>query len=316
MRWEIDPRKPAMENLFDACRVATLAMRKKHAGKVRLSADEWNELCNEVIVASVYQFLDSKVRRHTYCRDVSFYVNCASCVLSVFQFKLKYFLQDVRKSIDNMDRLTPEARMDLIDTACPVSYLSPGAGSSYAARQNLDAWKRKSDHGNFLKSEFADSYWEYVEACEATGIDVNKNALDYLLGCQFATGAKEKVEMILIRDSVVNDAVLGTLLVGGQKVCETLENRDKLLPYGEYSLIVNKSPSFGRDLPLIFNEKIKKYRGFRIHAGNRASDSRGCILVGNGRCNDTITDSRDAERAVTAIARNDCTLKIVNNGLL
>jgi len=316
MLWKIDPNKSAKENLFDACRVATLAMRKKHAGKVRLSADEWNELCNEVIAASVQQFLDSKVRRHTYCRDVSFYANCASCVLSVFQFKLKYFLQDVRKSIDNVDRLAPELKNALLDSAAPVNYLSQGSGSSFAAIQNLDAWKRKSEHGNFLKAEFAGNYWEYVEACEATGIDVNKNALDYLLGCQYATGAKEKVEMILIRDSVVNDAVLGTLLVGGVVICQTLENKDKLLPYGEYSLVVNKSPSFGRDLPLIFNDKIKKLRGFRIHAGNRASDSRGCILVGNGRCNDTITDSRDAERAVTAIARNDCTLKIVNNGMI
>lgn len=316
MRWLINPDKSAMENLFDACRVATYAMRKKHAGKVRLSADEWNELCSDVIAASVSQFLDSKIRKHTYCHDVSFYVNCASCVLSVFQFKLKYFLQDVRKGIDNMDRLAPEARMELIDTACPVNYLSTGSGSSYAAMENLDAWMRKSEHGNFLKREFADSYWEYLEACEATGIDVNRNALDYLLGCQYATGAKEKVEMILIRDSIVNDAVLGTLLVGGVVICQTLENKDKLLPYGEYSLVVNKSPSFGRDLPLIFNDKIKKLRGFRIHAGNRASDSRGCILVGGGRCNDTITDSRDAERAVTAIARNDCTLKIVNNGMI
>ena len=305
-----------MENLFDACRVATWAMRKKHAGKVRLSADEWNELCNEVIVASVRQFLDSKIKGRTYCRDVSFYSNCASCVLSVFQFKLNYFLQDVKKGIDNVDRLAPEARMELIDTAGPLSYLSQGSGSSYAAMQNLDAWKRNSGHGNFLKSEFADNYWEYLEACDATGIDVNKNALDYLLGCQYATGEKEKVEMILIRDSIMNDAVLGTLLIGGQKICDTLENRAKLLPYGEYSLVVNKSPSFGRDLPLIFNDTIKKYRGFRIHAGNRASDSRGCILVGGGRVNDTITDSRDAERAVTAIARNDCTLKIVSNGMI
>lgn len=316
MRWEIDPNKSAKENLFDACRVATYAMRNKYSGRLRFSNDEWEELCNEVILGSVSQFMNSKIKGRTYCRNVSFYMNCASCVLSVFQFKVKYFLQDVRKSIDNIDRLAPEARNELLDTACPVKYLSTGSGSSSAARQNLDAWKRKSDHGNFLKSEFSNNYWEYVEACEATGIEINKNSLDYLLGKQYATGEKEKVQMILIRDSIVNDAVLGTLLVGGVVICQTLENKDKLLPYGDYRLVVNKSPSFGRDLPLIFNDKINKLHGFRMHAGNRASESRGCILVGMGRCNDTITDSRKACDVVTEIARNDCTLKIVSNGMI
>lgn len=316
MRWLINPNRSAMENLFDACRVATYAMRNKYSSKLMLSREEWDDLCNEVILASVQQFMDSKIRRHTYCHEVSFYMNCASCVLSTWQFKLKYFLKDVKEGMDNVDRWSPELRAELLDTACPVNYLNQGSGSSFAARQNLDAWKRGSEHGNFLKGEYADNYWDYLEACEETGIDVNKNALDYLLGCQYATGTKEKVQMILIRDSVVNDAVMGTLLVGGVLVAHTLENKDKLLPYGEYSLVVNKSPSFGRDLPLIFNDKIKKSRGFRIHAGNRASESRGCILVGNGRMNDTITDSRDAERAVTAIARNDSTLLIVNNGTI
>ena len=279
MRWQIDPKKSAMENLFDACRVATLAMRKKHAGKVRLSADEWNELCSEVIAASVSQFLDSKIRKHTYCHDVSFYVNCASCVLSVFQFKLKYFLQDVRKGIDNVDRLAPEARMELIDTACPINYLSQGSGSSFAAIQNLDAWKRKSEHGNFLKAEFADNYWEYVEACESTGIEVNKNAL------------------------------MGKLFVGGVMICSTLENEKTLIPTGTYRLNVSKSPKFERMLPLVYNDKVPMLRGIRIHAGNSAKDSTGCILVGE-RIGNKLINSRPMERTVTEIARNDTTLEI------
>ena len=49
--------------------------------------------------------------------------------------------------------------------------------------------------------------------------------------------------MILIRDSIVGDAVLGSLLVGGVKVCDTLENRATLIPCGEYTLSVSKSPS-------------------------------------------------------------------------
>lgn len=122
--------------------------------------------------------------------------------------------------------------------------------------------------------------------------------------------------MILIRDNIIGDAVLGSLLVGGVKVCDTLENKKYLLPYADYKLSVGKSPKFGRELPLVFNDKVKMQRGFRIHSGNTIKDSRGCVLVGFGRVNNSIINSRSAETAITEIARHDNTLKIVSNGLI
>lgn len=122
--------------------------------------------------------------------------------------------------------------------------------------------------------------------------------------------------MILIRDSVVNDAVLGSLLIGGTKICDTLENKDKLIPCGAYKLSVSKSPKFGRDLALISNKDVPATRGVRIHAGNKASDSSACVLVGFGRMNDTITNSRSAETAVTELAKNDSGLIITTNGMI
>lgn len=122
--------------------------------------------------------------------------------------------------------------------------------------------------------------------------------------------------MLIIRDTVTNDGVLGKLLIDGVVVCDTLENRKTLIPVGEYSLKVCESPKFKRDLPLVFGMRIPKHRGFRIHAGNRASDSRGCILVGFGRINDTIAHSKAAEAAVTALARTDTKLLITGNGMV
>lgn len=116
--------------------------------------------------------------------------------------------------------------------------------------------------------------------------------------------------MILIRDSIVGDAVLGSLLVGGVKVCDTLENRATLIPCGEYTLSVSKSPKFKRDLALVFNDQVTATRGIRIHAGNSAKDSRGCILVGSGRCGEMLLDSKPMELGVTALARNDKTLVV------
>lgn len=122
--------------------------------------------------------------------------------------------------------------------------------------------------------------------------------------------------MILIRDSIVNNAVLGSLLIGGTKICDTLENKDKLIPCGAYKLSVSRSPKFGRDLALISNAEVPATRGVRIHAGNCAKDSSACVLVGFGRCNDTILNSRNAETAITELAKNDPGLIITTNGMI
>lgn len=122
--------------------------------------------------------------------------------------------------------------------------------------------------------------------------------------------------MILIRDSIVNDAVLGSLLIGGTKICDTLENKYKLIPCGAYKLSVSRSPKFGRDLALVYNDQVSATRGVRIHAGNSAKDSSACVLVGFGRCNDTILNSRNAETAITELAKNDPGLIITTNGMI
>ena len=122
--------------------------------------------------------------------------------------------------------------------------------------------------------------------------------------------------MILIRDSIVNDAVLGSLYVGGVKVSETLENKANLIPCGEYNLNVSKSPKFGRMLPLVYNDKVSMRRGIRIHVGNSVKDTSGCILVGFGRNGDRLINSKNAESAVTGLAANDAKLVITTNGMI
>jgi hypothetical protein len=122
--------------------------------------------------------------------------------------------------------------------------------------------------------------------------------------------------MLIIRDTITNDAVLGKLLVDGNVVCDTLENKDTLIPCGTYKLSVCDSPKFKRQLALVYNDEVPASRGIRIHAGNRAESSRGCILVGFGRVNDTITHSKAAESAVTALAGTDKALFITGNGLI
>jgi hypothetical protein len=50
------------------------------------------------------------------------------------------------------------------------------------------------------------------------------------------------------------------------------------IPRGRYELIITPSEHFGCDLPLLLN--VPGYTAVRIHWGNKAADTDGCILLG------------------------------------
>ena len=112
--------------------------------------------------------------------------------------------------------------------------------------------------------------------------------------------------LVLVRDIRTEATILGRLYLDGHMVCYTLENAAKAIPEGVYNLENSKSPKFKRELPLIFNKGLKASRGIRIHRGNTAKDSQGCILVGMGRSTEksSVTESAPAETMVTMLCRN------------
>jgi hypothetical protein len=94
---------------------------------------------------------------------------------------------------------------------------------------------------------------------------------------------------------------LGELLVDGVHECWTLEDvvragakvdGDTAIPYGVYDVIITFSPHFQRDLPLVRN--VPNFEGIRIHPGNDTADTRGCLLVGQGRDSTSVRNSRAA----------------------
>lgn len=113
-------------------------------------------------------------------------------------------------------------------------------------------------------------------------------------------------QLTLIRDIEGDKAILGKLYFNGSLVCYTLENAAKAIPCGVYLVQNSKSPKFKRELPLLWNSGVPSLRGIRIHRGNTAKDSQGCILVGMGRDTkkQSLTESAQAETMVTMLCRN------------
>ena len=70
---------------------------------------------------------------------------------------------------------------------------------------------------------------------------------------------------------------------------------------------------FKRELPLIYNDTVKAFRGIRIHVGNSLKDTSGCVCVGMGRNAEkmTLTESQLAETMVVGLCRGFHSLVVV-----
>lgn len=114
------------------------------------------------------------------------------------------------------------------------------------------------------------------------------------------------MKLELIREPSVNGCTLGRLVVDGKFECHTLEDvvrKEKIygetaIPAGVYEVIINFSNRFKRDLPLLVN--VPGFEGIRIHPGNVAADTYGCILPGKTRTTNSVGSSVLAFNALYA----------------
>lgn len=103
---------------------------------------------------------------------------------------------------------------------------------------------------------------------------------------------------------------IGILYINDVRICETLEDEDRglqefnplevikakkikgetAIPVGTYQVTWTYSPRFKKMLPLV--NGVPGYEGIRIHAGNKAKDTEGCILCGRNTEPGMVTNSR------------------------
>jgi hypothetical protein len=107
------------------------------------------------------------------------------------------------------------------------------------------------------------------------------------------------MDLVLRRRPSVDGCTLGELFVNGVHECFTLEDmvrdgpkiaHETAVPAGRYEVVITKSQRFGKMLPLLLN--VSGFDGIRIHSGNTAADTSGCILVGQRAAVDSVLDSR------------------------
>ena len=92
---------------------------------------------------------------------------------------------------------------------------------------------------------------------------------------------------------------IGKLSIDGVPFCETLEDlprdvkimNETCIPQGKYKVILNESNRFKRIMPLLLS--VPNFEGIRIHSGNTAANTSGCILVGKNTIKGQLTDSRE-----------------------
>jgi hypothetical protein len=115
---------------------------------------------------------------------------------------------------------------------------------------------------------------------------------------------KDILSLLLIRKVYTNESTIGDLYINGKFFCYTLEDvvrannikidKETAIPQGIYQVDITYSPRFKRKMPILYG--VPMFTGIRIHGGNKAENSEGCILVAYTKINNYhIYKSAEAE---------------------
>lgn len=126
------------------------------------------------------------------------------------------------------------------------------------------------------------------------------------------------MKLTLKRNFKGADYTIGKLYIDGHYFCDTLEDTVRpankkisgktAIPAGNYKVIKSYSPRFKKILPEILN--VPNFTGVRIHAGNTAKDTDGCVLLGLNKTKGAVLDSQATMTYFMARTPNEFELTI------
>lgn len=109
------------------------------------------------------------------------------------------------------------------------------------------------------------------------------------------------MKLLLNRIYKGKDYTIGKLFIGNKYFCDTLEDTVRTdgmkvygktaIPAGTYKVKLTESPRFRCLMPLICD--VPNFIGVRIHSGNVAEDTDGCVLVGFNKVKGKVINSRE-----------------------
>lgn len=122
------------------------------------------------------------------------------------------------------------------------------------------------------------------------------------------------MELTLKRETFTEESTIGSLSIDGAMECYILEDKDRgltdtmplgeivatkvygktCIPYGRYEIDWTLSNRFKIFMPILKN--VKGYEGIRIHKGNTAIDTLGCLICGTRKKNNMVTESTMATK--------------------
>lgn len=127
------------------------------------------------------------------------------------------------------------------------------------------------------------------------------------------------MKLELIREEFTDKSTIGSLLIDGKFYCHVIEDKvrnekifgETAIPYGSYQILITYSPRFKQDMPLLIN--VPGYTGVRIHWGNRAEDTEGCLIVGkwDGKTKDFISESKKTYSYLFNLLKSQNNINIV-----
>jgi hypothetical protein len=120
------------------------------------------------------------------------------------------------------------------------------------------------------------------------------------------------MEIVLKRKILTSESTIGELYVNGVFECFILEDMDRgldksmslaeiqshkihsktAIPTGKYEVAITFSDRFKQYLPLVLG--VPGYEGIRIHPGNTAADTEGCLLPGLEKQTNVVSKSKIA----------------------
>lgn len=116
---------------------------------------------------------------------------------------------------------------------------------------------------------------------------------------------------------------IGNMYIDGNYVCDTLEDTvrdlnkngkfdageykvygETAIPYGRYEVRWTFSSRFKKYMPELIN--VPNFSGIRIHSGNTAKDTLGCILLGKNTKKGMVTESKITCNKVYPLIKDAC----------